>query len=314
MNPVLVNDLRKSLFRRKPVLAVAYMAAAILVLVFGVSTLMPAVGSWQVRQYPVWRFPDLLLPLVAPAFAAGAFAKEHEQRTWQDVLLTRLSGGEILWGKFFACFLPTLVALTVLFPPFLLVLILQNVEWAMDPGPWMLIWGAKLLISVSFYVSAALVCSYHSPNARVALVITYCVLVGYGLLNYAFWQYMIAPPMMSAFAPGPQSYNTFSLYMSDSDRQTFHLSPVDWLILLQSAFLGIGMVEAIELSGVEVVIEDKSRKNLIAVYPYRDSDESKVKENTKEVLLILCGVPGISLDQLEQAKSLAKDYVERFCK
>ena len=79
-------------------------------------------------------------------------------------------------------------------------------------------------------------------------------------------------------------------------------------------FLGIGMPEPIDLSGIEVVIEDESSKNLIAVYPYRDSDESKVTESTRDVLLMMCGVPGISKDLLELAKRLAEEYAERFCR
>src|SRR5205085_6744943 len=129
-----------------------------------VMLLLPGVGSWQMRQYPFWRGPDLLLPFLAPMFAASAFAKEHEQRTWQDVLLTRLSGGEILRGKFFACFVPTLAALIVLMPALGLLLIIQGTEWAMEPGGWMLLWGMKLAITTTFFVLMGLVVSYHSPN------------------------------------------------------------------------------------------------------------------------------------------------------
>ncbi len=80
------------------------------------------------------------------------------------------------------------------------------------------------------------------------------------------------------------------------------------------SFLGIGMDSPIDLSGVEVVIEDEERKNLIAVYPYRDSEGSKVIESTHNVLLMMCGVPGISDLDLEIAKMLTKQYVEGYCK
>ena len=61
-------------------------------------------------------------------------------------------------------------------------------------------------------------------------------------------------------------------------------------------FKGIGMDAPISLSGVEVVIEDKSSKRLVAVYPYRDSDESKVTEKSKDVLFMMCGVPRVTRD------------------
>ena len=79
-------------------------------------------------------------------------------------------------------------------------------------------------------------------------------------------------------------------------------------------FLGIGMEKEIKLDGVEIVIEDEKARDLIAVYPYRDSEGSKVKEDTKGVLLMMCGVPGIQEEDLEKTKSLTSSYVERFCK
>jgi DNA/RNA-binding domain of Phe-tRNA-synthetase-like protein len=79
------------------------------------------------------------------------------------------------------------------------------------------------------------------------------------------------------------------------------------------SFLGIGMDSSIDLSGVEVVIEDEGSKNLIAVYPYRDSEGSKVIESTHDVLLMMCGVPGISDVDLENAKMLTGQYIEENC-
>ena len=78
-------------------------------------------------------------------------------------------------------------------------------------------------------------------------------------------------------------------------------------------FLGIGMDSAMRLSGVEVVIEDLSQKKLIAVYPYRDADESKVSDETTAVLFMMCGVPGITYADLEAAKNMTCHYVTTFC-
>lgn len=78
-------------------------------------------------------------------------------------------------------------------------------------------------------------------------------------------------------------------------------------------FHGIGMKVPDSLNGVEVVIEDTSSHGLIAVYPYRDSDGSKVTEKTRDVLFMMCGVPGIDDAALQLAARLTKEYVERFC-
>ena len=76
-------------------------------------------------------------------------------------------------------------------------------------------------------------------------------------------------------------------------------------------FLGIGMREPKTLRGGEVVISDSKR--LVAIYPYRDADYSKVTLETKSIYLMVCGVPKIPLKELERAESLAKEYVMRFC-
>jgi DNA/RNA-binding domain of Phe-tRNA-synthetase-like protein len=78
-------------------------------------------------------------------------------------------------------------------------------------------------------------------------------------------------------------------------------------------FHGIGMVSPDFLTGVEVVIEDQQSHRLVAVYPYRDSDDSKVTERTKGVLFVMCGVPGIDEATLEGARDLTREYVSRFC-
>jgi DNA/RNA-binding domain of Phe-tRNA-synthetase-like protein len=76
-------------------------------------------------------------------------------------------------------------------------------------------------------------------------------------------------------------------------------------------FLGIGMKRPMKLSGREVVVADGEK--LVAVYPYRDSDLSKVVESTKNVLLLICGVPGIGWEVLAQAGEVALEYITEFC-
>ncbi len=76
-------------------------------------------------------------------------------------------------------------------------------------------------------------------------------------------------------------------------------------------FLGIGMRSPLRLNGREIVISDNEK--LVAVYPYRDADDTKVTEMTKNVLLLFCGVPGIPLEKLLEAKSVAEDFITRFC-
>ncbi|MFC1803646.1 B3/4 domain-containing protein [Thermoproteota archaeon] len=76
-------------------------------------------------------------------------------------------------------------------------------------------------------------------------------------------------------------------------------------------FLGIAMKESITLKGGEAVIEDGAR--LVAIYPYRDADYSKVSHNTKNVLMLMCGAPGITLEKLNTSALEAIKVLPRFC-
>lgn len=76
-------------------------------------------------------------------------------------------------------------------------------------------------------------------------------------------------------------------------------------------FLGIGMEKPVTLSGGEAIIQDDKR--LVAIYPYRDADYSKVTQNTKNILMLMCGAPGISKDKLEESSSKARRILPRFC-
>ena len=76
-------------------------------------------------------------------------------------------------------------------------------------------------------------------------------------------------------------------------------------------FVGIGMNRPMELSGKEIVISDE--ENLVAIYPYRDADKTKVSPGTKNLLLLVCGVPGIHEDVLNEAGKAALELITKFC-
>ncbi|MFP3951029.1 MAG: B3/4 domain-containing protein [Candidatus Bathyarchaeia archaeon] len=77
------------------------------------------------------------------------------------------------------------------------------------------------------------------------------------------------------------------------------------------AFLGIGMSEPIILEVDEIVVQDND--TLVAVYPYRDADKSKISTSTQKAVVMVCGVPGVSSGRLMEAGKVAVDYITRFC-
>lgn len=76
-------------------------------------------------------------------------------------------------------------------------------------------------------------------------------------------------------------------------------------------FHGIGMKEPIALKPNQVVIDDSEK--LIAVYPYRDADDSKVTMDTKSIHIVSCGVPNISRDQVLKAYETCAGFLENYC-
>ncbi|MEM3452250.1 MAG: phenylalanine--tRNA ligase beta subunit-related protein [Candidatus Hadarchaeum sp.] len=76
-------------------------------------------------------------------------------------------------------------------------------------------------------------------------------------------------------------------------------------------FLSIGMDLPIVLNGVELVVSDEEK--LIAIYPHRDSEETKVTLETRDLCLLICGAPGMEEQKLVEAAETAVEYITRFC-
>jgi DNA/RNA-binding domain of Phe-tRNA-synthetase-like protein len=111
------------------------------------------------------------------------------------------------------------------------------------------------------------------------------------------------------------SYNLASI-KTEIALAAFNRNELQGNLLMRTAgkgegFLGIGMSEPMELKGGEIVISDEEK--LIAVYPYRDAERSKVSDATRNILLLVCGVPGIDKEILMNAGETAVEFVTRFC-
>lgn len=76
-------------------------------------------------------------------------------------------------------------------------------------------------------------------------------------------------------------------------------------------FLGIGMRKPQVLRGEEVVVADN--RGLVAIYPHRDAERTKVTSSTKRVLLLVCGVPGVEFGELDRAREVAIKFITEFC-
>jgi DNA/RNA-binding domain of Phe-tRNA-synthetase-like protein len=115
--------------------------------------------------------------------------------------------------------------------------------------------------------------------------------------------------------PIVDTYNLASIRsgipMAAFDLDKMQGTPVMKFATKGEEFFGIGMTVPLVLKGHEVVISDE--KGLIAIYPYRDSDRTKITENTENILLLVCGVPGVERNILEKAERIATEYIEGIC-
>ena len=77
------------------------------------------------------------------------------------------------------------------------------------------------------------------------------------------------------------------------------------------SFMGIGMDRPKVLAGNELVIDDG--EELVAIYPYRDADASKLTMDTEASIVLGCGVPGLRGRELLEATERASELLGRYC-
>jgi len=72
-------------------------------------------------------------------------------------------------------------------------------------------------------------------------------------------------------------------------------------------FTGIGMNKPVTLTGKMLVLADE--KQILCIYPYRDSNHTKITEQTRNVLIVGYGAPGITDEQLKKAIEKTTSYI-----
>lgn len=73
-------------------------------------------------------------------------------------------------------------------------------------------------------------------------------------------------------------------------------------------FVGIGGKEI--LTRGEIVLSDKEK--VLSIYPYRDADVTKITAATKNAIVVLCGVKGVSKAYLRQSAQETLEIISRF--
>lgn len=74
-------------------------------------------------------------------------------------------------------------------------------------------------------------------------------------------------------------------------------------------FTGIGMETPIPLTSRTLILVDK--RQILCVYPYRDSDHTKITIKTQNVAIVGYGAPGIERKQLKDAVETTLSFITK---
>jgi DNA/RNA-binding domain of Phe-tRNA-synthetase-like protein len=75
-------------------------------------------------------------------------------------------------------------------------------------------------------------------------------------------------------------------------------------------FLGIGMKKPVVLRKNQVILTDPEQ--IVAIYPYRDSDSTKVTPDTKNIHIVTCGVPNVDRGKVIAAYDVCAGYLKEY--
>jgi len=90
-----------------------------------------------------------LAVLLAPLLAGGLIAREYQQQTLENQVLTRLTGMEIAWGKLVACLAFFMVVVVCTLPVLAVAFVLGGVS------PWELFGSQCFVLGLAVYYGAA---------------------------------------------------------------------------------------------------------------------------------------------------------------
>ena len=168
-NPVFQKELRSHLLSRRQSKAVRIAASAVAAILVGMmyyfSVRAIVRGQMEGRDlFQVVAWCQLVLIIfLAPSLTANAITQEREQQTWNALLLTRLSGDEIVIGKLLARLAPAVILLLLFVPLSLLAAVAGNL-----PASALYLSYLLLIATTVFYGAIGLFSSWVYRRTSVA--------------------------------------------------------------------------------------------------------------------------------------------------
>lgn len=74
------------------------------------------------------------------------------------------------------------------------------------------------------------------------------------------------------------------------------------------SFFGIGMDKPVVLTQKMLVLADMMR--IVCIYPYRDSEHTKITEKTRNIIIVGYGAPGVERQNVTEAVEMALTYIK----
>jgi len=125
---------------------------------------------------------------------------------------------------------------------------------------------------------------------------------------------ILAGKMLPAINPAVDAYNLASIRtgipIAAFDADTLAGELAMRFAEEGEAFLGIGMTAPVLLHKNQVILTDDDA--IVAVYPYRDSDATKITLATETVHIVACGVPKVEREKVHSAYELAVAYLQEY--
>ncbi len=135
----------------------------------------------------------LLVVVLAPSLTATAITQEREQQTWETLTTTRLSGGEVLVGKWLARQIPLVLLLLIVLPLLL--------SCAARAGIGLLAAASSLLfllLTTACYSTLGLLCSFAARKTSMAtasaLAVSVALCLGTAIANTVLQLFRLSAP------------------------------------------------------------------------------------------------------------------------
>ena len=189
-NPVLEREVRGRLrLRRKgagraiPIVAWPIGLVALYFYARGMNSLARGTVRDAQELWPLLVYGVLtLIVLLAPALASTAITQEREQQTWDALATTRLSGWEILFGKWMGRQIIPWLIIVLAFPYLLACTFLGGMGLVILPAALLF-----LVVTTGFYSVLGLLCSFQARRTAgataTALTMTAFLCVGTVIIN-----------------------------------------------------------------------------------------------------------------------------------